>query len=171
MKDFKSQILRHRDTLNELQRHIHATFKVRDHSAGKKQAWSEACRVFHIFESEIDKILENVNSKTVAEDKLLRKFVFDFISVDPIYFRSGYEKERLLKSVKFLEFTDHEKSVLRQTIQHRVNNGALREFRRFCQLIPKIQSDDFVFELKMAARSTNENIKRRAAFALDYITT
>lgn len=171
MTDFKSLIAHHRDTLNELHGNIHATFKLRDRSEGQKQAWAEACSAFHSFESEIDNLLESVNAKTVAENKQLREFAFDFISVDPIYFRSGYEKERLLKLLKSLDFTDHEKSVLRQTILHRVNNGALREFRRFCQLIPKIQSDDFVFELKMDARSTDENIRRRAAFALEYIAT
>ena len=169
MTDFKLQIARHRDTLNELHERIHATFKVRDRSEGHKRAWSEACSAFHSFSSEVDNLMDKVSHTTVAEDEQTRTFVFDFLSIDPVYFRSGYQKERLLKLVKVLHLTEHEKAVLRQTIQCRVRSGALREFRRFCQLIPKIQSDDFILDLKTGARSTDEAIRRRAAFALEYI--
>ncbi len=113
--------------------------------------------------------MDKVSHTTVAEDEQTRRFVFDFLSVDPVYFRSGYEKERLLKVVKMLDLTEHEKAVLRQTIQRRIRNGALREFRRFCQLIPKIQSDDFTANLKTDAGSTDVNVRRRATFALAYI--
>lgn len=169
MADFKSQIARHRDTLNELHDRIHATFKVRGHSEAHTQSWTKACSAFHCFRSEVDAILAKVSHTTVAEDKQTRTFVFDFLSVDPVYFRSGYQKERLLKLVKVLDLTEQEKAVLRQTIQRRIRNGALREFRRFCQLIPKIQSDDFILDLKMGAGSTDEAIRRRAVFALAYI--
>jgi len=169
MTDFKPQIASHRDTLNELLERIHTTYKMRDRSDKHHQAWAEACREFHSFQSEVDNLLEKVSADTVAEHKPLRKFVFDFISVDPIYFRSGYEKERLLKLLKPLDFTEHERAVLRQTILRRVSNGALREYRRFCQLIPKIQTDDFLAELRTAEQSTNNDISRRAAFALEYV--
>ena len=169
MTDFKSQIARHRDTLNELHERIHATFKMRDRSEAHKQTWKEACSKFHGFQSEIDIYLDEVSAERVSEDKQIRQFVFDFLSVDPIYFRSGYEKERLLKLLKALDLTDGEKAVLRQIIRRRIRNGALREFRRFCQLIPRIQTDDFVAELRTTAQSNEEDIKRRAAFALEYV--
>ena len=169
MTDFKSHVVRHRDTLNELQERIHATFKERDRSEAHERAWKEACSDFHGFQSVIDIILDEISAEAVSEDKQTRQFVFDFLSVDPIYFRSGYEKERLLRMLKALDLTDNEKVVLRQIIQHRIRNGALREFRRFCQLIPKIQSDEFVAELREAAHSDDADIKRRAAFALEYV--
>ncbi|MEP6065670.1 MAG: hypothetical protein ABJ246_07530 [Paracoccaceae bacterium] len=169
MSDFKSQVARHRDTLNRLHERIHATFKVRDRSEAHKRAWKKACSEFHGFQSDIDKYLEEVSAEAISEDKQIRQFVFDFLSVDPIYYRSGYEKERLLKLLKALDLTDREKAVLRKTIQRRIHNGALREFRRFCQLIPKIQTEDFIADLRTAARSTDADIARRAAFALDYV--
>ena len=155
--------------MNELQTRIHSTFKERDRSDAKKRAWQDACSDFHRFHSEIDTFLEDVTVTTVSEDKQIRQFVFDFLSVDPIYFRSGYEKERLLKLLKPLDLTDAEKAVLRQTIQRRIRSGALREFRRFCQLIPKIQTSEFVVELQAAAKSTDPQVQRRAVFALKYV--
>ncbi|MGF1463283.1 MAG: hypothetical protein ACFB2Z_08965 [Maricaulaceae bacterium] len=111
------------------------------------RAWEDACSVFHSFRSEIDDYIDEVSAEMILQNIQIRKFVFDFLSVDPVYVRSGYAKENFLRLLKSLDLTDEEKAVLRQTILHRVRNSALREFRRFCQLIPKIQNDAFVAEL------------------------
>ncbi|MBY6141881.1 hypothetical protein KUV26_20795 [Leisingera daeponensis] len=169
MSDFKSQIARHRDKLNELHERIHSTFKERDRSEAHKRTWEDACSDFHSFRSEINSFMDEVSSKRLSEDTQTRQFVFDFLSVDPIYSRSGYEKENLLRLLKPLELIDEEKEVLRQTILRRIRNGALREFRRFCQLIPKIKNEAFVSELRKEAKSTDAQIQRRAAFALEYV--
>lgn len=169
MPDFKSQIARHRDRLNELHGRIQSTAKDRGRSEAHKRRWEDACAEFHGFWSEIDSYLNKVGCETLSEDAQTRQFVFDFLSVDPIYFRSGYEKENLLRLLKSIELSDQEKAVLCQTILSRVRNGALREFRRFCQLIPKIENEAFVAELRKEARSTDAHIQRRAAFALEYV--
>ncbi|WP_415919390.1 hypothetical protein [Tateyamaria sp. SN6-1] len=169
MSDFKSQIARHRDKLNELHQRIHSTVKERDRSEAHRRAWEDACADFHSFRSKTDSIIGEVISESLSEDTQTRKFVFDFLSVDPIYFRSGYEKENLLRLLKPLDLIDEEKEVLRQTILRRIRNGALREFRRFCQLIPKIENEAFVSELRKEAKSSDAQIQRRAAFALAYV--
>ena len=169
MSDFKSQIARHRDKTNELHERIHSTFKVRDRSDAHKHAWKDACSEFRKFRSAIDSSLDGVSAEEILQDNQIRQRVFDFLHVDPIYFRSGYQKEKLLRLIKKLHLTDNEKTILRQTILRRVRNGALREFRRFCQLIPKIQNDAFVAELRLEAKSTDAQIQRRAAFALMYV--
>ncbi len=169
MSDFKSQIARHRDKLNELHERIHTTSKVRDRSEAHKQTWEDACSEFHGFRSEIDNYFDEVSAETITEDNQIRQFVFDYLSVDPIYFRSGYEKENLLRLLKALDLTDEEKEVLRRTTLRRIRNGALREFRRFCQFIPKVQNDAFVGELRLEAKSSDVQVQRRAAFALEYV--
>ncbi|WP_083095864.1 hypothetical protein [Pseudophaeobacter leonis] len=169
MADFKSQIARHCNTLNELHERIHATLEVRDRSEANRRAWKDACSKFQGFQSDVNKYLDKVSAETVSQDKQIRQFVFDFLSLDPIFYRSGYEKERILRVLKKFDLTDHEKTVLRQTILRRIRNGALREFRRFCQFIPQVQTENFINELQAAARSTDENIKRRAVFALEYV--
>jgi hypothetical protein len=169
MANFKSQIAHHRDKLNELHERIHSTFKVRERSESHRHRWEDACADFHNFRSEIDSYIDDVSAERLSEDKRIRQFVFDYLSVDPIYFRSGYQKENLLKLLKSLNLSDGEKDILRQTILRRVRNGALREFRRFCQLIPKIENDAFVDELRNEAKSTDAQIQRRATFALEYV--
>jgi hypothetical protein len=169
MSGFQSMIVHHADRLNELQERVHATFKERDRSESHTRAWKDACLEFHRLRTEVDKYTDGVTAEAMLRDKRIRQFVFDFLSVDPIYFRSGYEKERLLRALKSLELSEREKAVIRETILRRVRDGALREFRRFCQLVPRIQNDDFVSELRKRARSTDPQIRRRAAFALEYV--
>ena len=169
MADFKSEIARHRDKLNELHERIHSTFKIRDRSDGHRKDWEDACAAFHDFRSQIDHYIAGISAEAISQDRHIRQFVFDFLSVDPVFFRSGYEKENMLKLLKALDLSDEEQEVLRQTILRRVRNGALREFRRFCHLIPKIQNDVFISELRLAAKSTDAQIQRRAAFALGYV--
>jgi hypothetical protein len=168
MPDFKSQILRHRDMVNELHGRIRASIGARDRSEAHERAWKAACAEFHGYRSEIHGYMDQVSAKTLAEGGPIRRFVFDYLHVDPMYFRSGYEKERLLRLLKSIELADEEKAVLRETILRRVRNGAFREFRRFCQLIPKLQDDAFVAELRAEAESADMPIRRRASFALHY---
>lgn len=113
--------------------------------------------------------MDTVCVETISADEQIRRFVFDFLPVDPIYYRSGYQKEKLLRFLKKLIITEEEKATLRHVILRRVRNGALREFRRFCQFIPEIQNDAFIAELRAGAASTDAQIQRRAAFALEYV--
>jgi len=105
-----------------------------------------------------------------VEDPLLRQFVFDFMSIDPMYFRSGYQKEKILRALKKIEFAEEERVILRQTILRRIRTNAHREFRHLCRLIPKVQTEDFISELSAAARSNDEYMRRRALVALEYTT-
>ncbi|MEM9342367.1 MAG: hypothetical protein AAGA87_04935 [Pseudomonadota bacterium] len=170
MTGFKAQIARHRDAVNVAHARVRATVRTRDRSDADRGAWMEACREFHALRSEIEVYVERVSGEGLA-DPLLRRFVFDYLSVDPVYFRSGYQKERLLKAVKRLELTDEEAVVLRQTILRRVRTGALREFRHLCRLMPQVQTDEFVAELRAAAGGADDEIRRRAAFALTYVAS
>lgn len=65
-----------------------------------------------------------------------RAFAFDYFAVDPMHFGSGYAKEWLLRKVKRCEFTEAEANILRQLIVNRVRNGAMRDFKKICGLIP-----------------------------------
>ncbi|MEZ5823311.1 MAG: hypothetical protein R3C97_00750 [Geminicoccaceae bacterium] len=166
--NFKPEIIRHRDTLNELRERMAVTFRMRGRSEQHRQAWLDACKAFHGSRSAVDDRLDQVSRVMIAENRHMRKFVFDFLSVDPVFFRSGYRKERLLRMLKPLDLAEDEKAILRQIILRRVHTGALREFRLFCKLMPKIRTDEFLAELRTASRSADGNIKRRALFALGY---
>ena len=100
MPGFKSQIARHRDTLNELHKRIHSTFKVRDRSEAHNQARKDGCSAFLCFLSAVNDYMDGVSAEVISEDKKIRQLVFDFLSVDPIYFRSGYEKRDPVKAAE-----------------------------------------------------------------------
>jgi len=169
MVQFKSTIARHRDVLNGLHARVYETFARRHRSQLHLTEWKDACAEFHRYSSDVDKLLDQCDAKELNLNPTLREFVFDYISVDPIYFGSGYAKEWLLRQVKRLKLTEPEKEILRQTIMRRVQRGALREFRRFCRIIPKITTQEFISELEAASRSKDAAIRHRALFALTYV--
>ena len=166
MSTFKQMIARHRDRCNELHKRVHEAHSKSHLSDVKKEEWQKAARDFRSFESEVDVLLHQASSPSIVDDPSLREFAFDYLSVDPMYFNSGYAKENLLKSIKNLEFSEGEKEVLQQTILRRVKNGAYREFKHFCRRIPVIVSDEFEGALRSLAASKDDDIKRRALFAL-----
>ena len=166
---FESMIVRHSRSVNELHDLVNMTFAESRRQGTSRQKWQDACANFHRFRTEVNDFLEMISVHAIESDASLREFLFEYISVDPIYFRSGYEKERILQLLKRVDLTDNEKDVLRTTILRRVHRVALREFRRFCRLIPQIATDTFIDELVRASRSRDPNVRRRAIFALDYV--
>lgn len=169
MASFKSQILRHERAVNAAKARVRETVALRTRSDADLRTWQEACRAFHAaFVGDLPWPAD-LSPEGLGRDAEARAFVFDFLAVDPIYFRSGYIKETLLRQVKKIALTRKEEAVLRDAILRRVHGRAYREFRHFCRLIPNIQDAAFVSALRSAAGSEDAGIRRRAAFALRYV--
>ena len=169
MARFKSVISQHRDRCNELHSKVHATFLRCKKSEQSKAEWQTACRDFREFRTEVDDLLEKVDTQSIETEPSIREFVFDYISIDPVYFGSGYAKERLLSQLKKVKLSDDEKEIFRRTILQRVKNGAYREFKHYCRFIPQIASESFIEDLHSASCSHDESIQSRAKFALNYL--
>ena len=98
-----------------------------------------------------------------------REFIFSYFAVDPVYFGSGYTKEWLIRKVKALDFDESEKAVIRNLIVSRIHKGAMREFKHFCRLIPRIQNKSFSDDLNHLSDTKDSNVSSRARFALRYL--
>lgn len=88
-----------------------------------------------------------------------------------MYFRSGHTKEWLIRKVKPLDSDELEKAVIRNLIIGRVHNGAGREFKHFCRLIPSIQNRSFSDDLNHLSDTKDSGVAGRAGFALRYLKT
>lgn len=168
MTNFKSAIQAHETHLNEMHARVHETFKQRDQSRWKYDEWTNAARRFREARSEIDEMCDSCISDGLKVYPMLRRFAFEYLSVDPYYFRSGYFVEKLLRRVKKLKLTDGEKHILQELVLRRIRARALRNFRHICRLIHLIETKEFLAEVSFLARSDNPNVRRRAEFALQY---
>ena len=93
------------------------------------------------------------------------------MEIDPIYNNSGYAKEMMVQKIKKCELTKKEAQILRMLIIERIRSVAWREFRRFCQLIPRIQNKAFIDEITTYAESKDDSVSRRTTFAMQYLST
>jgi hypothetical protein len=169
--DHARAIRAHTDRVNALHRAVRDAY-ARQRQTGSPAAvqdWKRAAEAFRTYDSAIWDQLERIDREGLNQDAELREFAFAFLDVDPIHFRSGYAKERLLQRLKRLDLARSEVEVLRSVILRRIEGPALREFRRYCRLLPQIADDAFGVTLATLSRSPDPRVRTRAAFALCYL--
>ena len=154
--------------LNELHAILWKTVEHRGKSPHHREQWHRAADAFNNHQSPIDDLIDKCLEYGLESDNDLRRFAFAYIDEDPYFFRSGYILEDLLRRVKRLALTTDEKISLQHLILKRIETRALRNFRRICQLINKIDTDDFRNEVYNRTKSSDRQVKRRAEFALSY---
>ena len=170
MPNYKDSILRHEKEVNRLHGAIHETVKHRDKSPSLREKWIRAANEYRSYHSSIDDWLEQVRNSDIANWADARDFIFQYLQIDPIYNNSGYAKEMIVQKIKKCELSEQEKQILRTLIIGRIRSVAWRDFRRFCQLIPRIHNKAFVDEISVYAESKDKSVSRRATFAMKYIT-
>ena len=162
-------VRRHEKEVNRLHAQLHETVKDRDKSQSHRDKWIKAAKEFREFRSSVNDWLKDIEKSELYDWKDGRDFTFQYLSADPIYFHSGYAKEMLVKKLKKCDFTKSESEVLRGLIINRVQSGGQREFKKFCQLIPKFQNKSFADEISLLASAKDKSVSSRAKIATRYL--
>ena len=170
MPDFKKIISDHETRVNELHNAVHAAFKIRDRSDRHKEKWQQAALENRYYKSQVDELIAACQMHGIEHDPELRRFVFDYLIIDPYYFRSGYTMERLVQRIKKLQLTSSEKAIIQNLLLHRIETRALRNFRNICRLIHRVETEGFHTEVCHRSKSIDPGVKRRADFALLYFS-
>ena len=142
---------------------------LRDQSPLKRRDWELAAERFLNHSSALDPLIEscsNGDQHSVTPEQ--REFMFDYIAVDPQFFRSGYIMERILRRVKRLKLAVDEKQIMQKLVLGRVRVRAFRNFRDVCRLIPKIADAGFQTEIEDLMNSHDAATRQRANYALKY---
>ena len=171
MSDYRDSILSHEKQVNLLHGAIHRAVKHRDKSPLLREKWIRAATEYRSHHSSVDDWLEHIRTSDIANWADARDFIFQYLEIDPIYNNSGYAKEMMVQKIKKCDLSEKEKQILRSLIIGRIRSVAWRDFRRFCQLIPRIQNQAFVDEISGYAESKDTSASRRAMFAMRYISS
>lgn len=169
LSNYRNLIQWHERDVNELHQAVTEACKLRDRSHQHYEIWRTAGTAFLEYRSPVNDWLDDIEKTDICDRPDARAFIFDYLDVDPMYFRSGYVKEMLARKVKRCDLKEAEREVLRRLIVKRIRKGALREFRRFCQLIPRIANAAFLRELSELSRASDPSVRHRAKFALRYL--
>ncbi len=155
--------------MQALHQDLREAVKVRDQSPSRREVRQRAALNLRNYRSEVNDYLSKIKDADIEGWSEGREFVFCYFVVDPIYFRSGHAKEWLIRKIKALVFDESEKTVIRNLIVDRVHKGAMREFKHFCRLIPRIQNKNFSDSLQYLSNTKDRAVFCRAKFALRYL--
>lgn len=169
MGSYRDSILRHEKEMNRIKAAIHETVKHRDKPQPHRDMWLKATAEYHNYRTSIDDWMRDISQSEIFDWEDARDFTFQYLSVDPVYHGSGYAKEMLVKKLKKCEFSLKEAEVLRILIIRRIQSGGQREFKKFCQLIPKIQTRAFCDEVTDLANAKDASVSSRGKIALRYL--
>lgn len=125
---------------------------------------AEHVGIYRIFAIWPDKL------KEIAElDGEWRENAVVFLEVDPVYFRSGYDKAQLLRHLKRAELNGDHKRRLRKVALTAVEKARSVEFRQYCQLAARLASQEMAAGLAKLAGSPDALVGRRAKWMLEYV--
>ena len=168
MQDYREIILREAGKIDSLHKRIHETYLMRN---SDHEGWSNACKDFHEYVSEIDWYLDKIDSSRKIADLDMQEFAITFLELDPLFFRSGYIKAGLLKRLKRSDLGRGNRARLQSIVIDAVKNRPRREFREYCRLARAIKTDDFVYTISLIASSATGALKSRAKLALQTINS
>lgn len=90
-----------------------------------------------------------------------------FLEADPMFFRSGYEKERLLQRLKRAPLEPEQAERLRGVVTLIVRTRDAREFRYYCRLAHRVDAPALRATLAGLAADPDNDQRRRATWMLD----
>lgn len=120
--------------------------------------------VFRILEIWPDRLQE-----IATTDGEWRENAVTYLEVDPVYFRSGYDKAQLLRYLKRAELGADHKRRLRKVALRAVEKARSVEFRQYCQLATRLASTEMLDGLSRLAESPDASVGRRAGWMLAYV--
>lgn len=166
---FQHIIRKEADIVNRLQDDVHAAYDARGRHPGSVQDWQRACERFRAHVSEVDHWIDQASPQNLSKDAQLRDFVITFLEMNPIYFRSGYKKEMLLRHLAAASLTNEDVARLHVVLIDAVKRRGRREFKRYCRLATAIATEEFRAKLDELSGHPDKAVRSRAAMMLRYL--
>lgn len=90
-----------------------------------------------------------------------------FLEADPWFFRSGYEKQNLIRHVKRARLSETQRERLGRVVLAAIDGRDRQEFRHFCRLACGVWSDMLDEEVASRMRSPDPGVRRRAIWVAE----
>jgi hypothetical protein len=169
MSDIRELIEAEAKNIRDLRDAIDATYEKRGESKAAMDDWSKACRRAHQYVSLIHDWLRQIDKANLSESPELKDFAITFLEMDPMYFGSGYIKERLLRRLKSAQLDNAEVARLTAVLVDAVRRRGRREFRYYCRLAAVLQQPEVLEESLRLVASSDGRVAARAQLMLQYV--
>ncbi len=169
MSEFRELIEAEARNIEGLNEAVKTTYKKRDESQAAMEDWRKACRRAHQYASLIHGWLREIDKSNPLESPELKDFAITFLEMDPMYFGSGYIKERLLRRLKRAKLNEAEFARLTAVLVDAVRTRGRREFRYYCRLAAVLQPPEVLEESLRLVASPDGRTCARAQMMLQYL--
>lgn len=150
-----------RAALNDAFAHVHR----RDEDDPRTRRWLDAIAIFNLaceraYPNSLREVVQGLSSvKDLQSSDML-----DFLEADPMFFRSGYLKEKLLREIKQRKLNVSDRLRLQRIIIDVVQNRShRREFFDYCRAAVSVDDPQLRRELGMLEQSSDERVGLRAS--------
>lgn len=157
-------------------REIKRTFQaMRDSGAGRRDdtspsvaAWKAAIATFHAaFGRAFPPGFRDAYEAMRAGDPTAAEAAIAFLEADPLFFRSGYMKTKLIAALGRVALDAGRVERLRQVILNLVDRRDDREFRRYCRMAVRYDAPHLREALRARLVLDDPHVRRRAGWVLD----
>lgn len=94
----------------------------------------------------------------------------EYLESDPWFHGSGYIKANLIKFINRQELKPEWAKRLQKVVLAAVDREDRREFRSYCRLACKVNSEQLQVQLLFRLEDKDGGVRRRARWMLDYLT-
>ena len=150
--------------LSDLRALIYETHRQPD----RRAEWSRACEQFHrsYDRSAFPGGLRAGMANLEAGDPSARDAAITFLEVDPMFFRSGYIKEKIIRRIKHFDLAPREIDRVHSAILQVVRNRWCRELRSYRTLARRLSDPRLKSYLQHLADGGDPEARKRAAWVL-----
>jgi hypothetical protein len=158
--------------VNEAHAEVHVAFEEvvnrNDGSDPRTLRWLSAVQAFRAAYARVyPEPLREVDKGAKRASEIDTVHMLDFLEADPIFDRSGYMKEKLLRELKRRKLGPHEAERLQAIILSVVKkHDHRREFVRYCRAGANVDDERFRAELSALEQSGDPHVSQRANWVL-----
>ncbi len=155
--------------LREMHARIHETFRLRPHGPEHEAACKEFREQYDplAFPGGLTQALQRLRDHDIS----LLDGAIHFLREDPQYFRSGYNKEKILRLLKSFIPPPAQKNILGSLLIRSVQSGPRRMFMAYARLAFQLNSNTTTAVMSACSKSTDAEIRRRADHVLEVLKT
>jgi hypothetical protein len=151
-------LIKNAEEINRLHKSIHSAFKEKTHGPEH----SKACAVFH---ENYDRLafpggLAQAMHLLKEHDSVTIATAIKFLEIDPMFHRSGYIKEDILRYLKKAQLSKSQIETLERLIIRSIYQGGRREFNSYAKLAGALHTKTVLRTIKKRLSGNREQIRR-----------
>ncbi|HSI17321.1 MAG TPA: hypothetical protein VK980_06100 [Sphingomonas sp.] len=139
----------------------------RDEGDPRTRRWRDAIQRFRVaLDLAYPGTLREVEEGERAIGTMHVADILEYLAADPMHFRSGYIKQRLLREIKKRDLEPAHVRLLQDVVLHVVRSRSCREFRDYCRAAARVDDTRLRLALEEIVASGSADARQRGRWLI-----